>query len=87
MNFEYDPAKSESNLRKHGINFDDAQHLWNDPNVIEIPAKTVDEQRFLVIGKIQDKYWSAVITYRNTVIRIISVRRARKEEAALYESF
>ena len=55
MNFEYDPAKSESKLGKHGIDFDDAQHLWNDPNVIEIPAKTDDEQRFLVIGNIQDK--------------------------------
>lgn len=87
MNFEYDPVKSESNFGKHGIDFDDAQHLWNDPNVIEIPAKTDDEQRFLVIGKIQEKYWSAVITYRDAVVRIILVRRARKEEVTLYESF
>jgi len=84
--FEFDEDKSKSNLEKHGIDFVEAQHLWNDPDLLEIPAKTSDEPRFLVIGKIAGKHWSGVVTYRGTKIRIISVRRSRTEEVALYES-
>ena len=83
--FEYDEAKSQSNLQKHGIDFDDARALWSDPRLLEIPAKTDDEPRYLVIGLVREKYWSAVITYRGANIRIISVRRSRTEEVALYE--
>ena len=86
MSFEFDPAKSESNRLKHGIDFVDAQGLWDDPMLLEIPAKTDDEPRFLAIGCLGDKHWSAVLTYRGTNIRLISVRRARTEEVALYES-
>ncbi|MDD2917893.1 BrnT family toxin [Rhodoferax sp.] len=84
--FEFDPNKSESNFFKHGIRFEDAQSLWSDPHLLEIPAKTEDEPRFLVIGMILDKHWSAVMTYRGSHIRLISVRRSRTEEIALYES-
>ena len=86
MIFEYDPRKSQSNLEKHGIDFDQAQAIWDDEGYIEIPAKTTDEPRWLVIGKIKGIYWSAVITYRSDNIRIISVRRSRDEEIELYES-
>jgi len=84
--FEFDEPKSQANLSKHGINFVDAQRLWNDPRLLEIPAKTADEPRYLVIGLINGKHWSAVITYRDVNIRLISVRRSRTEEVALYES-
>ena len=84
--FEFDAAKSESNSTKHGIDFVEAQGLWNDPMLIEIPAKTDDEPRYLVIGRIDGKHWSAVITYRGENVRLISVRRARTEEVLLYES-
>ena len=84
--FEFDAAKSESNRAKHGIDFVAAQGLWNDPMLLEVPAKTDDELRFLVVGLIDGKHWSAVITYREANIRLISVRRARTEEVALYES-
>jgi uncharacterized DUF497 family protein len=84
--FEFDAAKSESNRAKHGIDFVDAQSLWNDPMLLEIPAKTEDEAWYLVIGQIEGMHWSAVITYRGANIRLISVRRARTEEVALYES-
>jgi len=84
--FEFDLAKSQSNRIKHGIDFVEAQGLWNDPFLLEIPAKTEDEPRYLVIGQIGGKCWSAVITYRGDTIRLISVRRARTEEVALYES-
>jgi uncharacterized DUF497 family protein len=83
--FEFDKGKSDSNEIKHGIDFIDAQALWLDAERIEIAAKTADEPRFLVIGKIGAKHYSAVITYRNGKIRIISVRCSRKEEAELYE--
>lgn len=86
MSFEFDPDKSAAHLQKHGIDFRRAQALWVDPDLIEIPAKTEDEPRYLVIGKIDGKHWSAVITYRSDVIRIISVRRSREEEIAIYES-
>ncbi len=86
ITFEFDEAKSQANLLKHGINFIDAQALWNDSSLLEIPAKTEDEPRFLMVGIIDGKYWSAVITYRDTNIRLISVRRSRTEEVALYES-
>jgi len=85
IGFEYDSRKSESNRKKHGIDFDSAQELWDDPFLVEIPAKTEDEPRFLVIGKIQEKYWSAVVTPRGDNIRIISVRRSRAEEVDIYE--
>lgn len=86
MEFEFDKRKSQINKKKHEIDFIEAQSLWNDPDRIEIPAKTIDEQRFLLIGKISDKYWSSIITYRNEKIRIISIRRSRKEEIEIYES-
>jgi len=85
MDFEYDTAKSAANLSKHGIDFDRAQALWDDPWMLEAPAKTEDEPRFLSIGKIEGKHWAAVWTPRGGVVRIISVRRARKEEINYYE--
>ncbi len=83
--FEFDEPKSRANAGKHGIDFVQSQELWRDPYLIEIPAITVDEPRYLVIGRIGAKHWSAVITYRGENIRIISVRRSRPEEVALYE--
>lgn len=85
MKFEFDTEKSNRNKEKHGVDFHEAQALWDDPDYIEIPAKTVDEPRFLVIGKISDRHWSGVITYRDDIIRIISVRQSRKEEVDIYE--
>ena len=86
MEFEFDNNKSKENKKKHGIDFVEAQMLWDDPDRIEIPAKTEDEPRTLVIGKIRGEYWSAVKTSRNENIRIISVRRSRRKEIAIYES-
>ncbi len=86
MEFEFDVRKNISNKKKHGIDFYTAQEMWDDPDLIEIPVKTSDEPRFLVIGKISGKHWSGVITYRGENIRIISVRRSRKEEVEIYES-
>ena len=85
MEFEFDSQKSENNKKKHGIDFRTAQALWDDPDYILIPAKVIDKARFLIIGKTGDKHWSGIITYRGERIRIISVRRSRKEEIDIYE--
>jgi len=84
--FELDEAKSQANFDKHGIDFFAAQGLWKDPYLLEIRAKSEDELRFLLIGKIGEQHWSAVVTYRDARIRLISVRRSRKKEVELYES-
>ena len=86
MEFEFDARKSRSNQKKHGIDFIEAQRLWNDPDLLAVPAKTTDEPRILVVGKIEDLHWSAIITHRGDRLRIISVRRSRKEEIELYEN-
>lgn len=85
MEFEFDPNKSKSNKRKHGIDFVESQALWEDPDRLEIPARTQGEKRFMLIGTIGRNIWSAIFTYRENRVRIISVRRARKEEVQYYE--
>lgn len=86
MQFEYDLDKSASNKAKHGLDFEEAQSLWKDPRLLEAPARTDDEPRFLVVGKIGERHWSAVCVQRGDRVRIISVRRARKQEIEHYES-
>ena len=86
MEFEFDADKSLLNKTKHGIDFVEAQALWRDADLIEIPARTTDEPRFLVIGRVKQKHWSAIVTYRGGRIRLISVRRSRVEEVLIYES-
>jgi uncharacterized protein len=85
MIFEFDPPKSVANKEKHGIDFQEAQALWDDPDLLEFPARETDEPRFLIIGRIGGKHWSGIVSYRSDSIRIISVRRSRKEEIRLYE--
>lgn len=86
MQFEYDPNKSTANKAKHGIDFEDAQRIWDDPWMIEAPARTEDEPRFLAIGRIGEKHWAAIYAVRAGRVRLISVRRARQQEVAFYES-
>lgn len=86
MQFEFDPQKSDLNKTKHGIDFIYAQQIWGDSSRIVVPARTSDELRYLLIGKLDTKHWSAVFTLRGETIRIISVRRSRPEEIEIYES-
>lgn len=85
MVFEFDEAKSRGNKAKHGVDFVEAQELWLDDLLIELEARSEDEPRFVVIGMIGGRHYSAVITYRDDRIRLISVRRSRDIEVALYE--
>lgn len=86
MKFEFDPNKSVSNKIKHGIDFEEAQLLWLDSRGIEIEARTIGESRILLIANINDEVWSAIFTLRNDVIRIISVRKSRKNEKEIYHN-
>lgn len=86
MEFEFDERKSRSNKEKHGIDFIAAQALWDDPDLLEVPLTTDDEQRTLFVGRIGAKLWSAIVTERQERVRIISVRRSRDRERELYES-
>ena len=86
MNFEYDPGKSAGNKEKHGIDFEEAQALWEDVERLEAPAAYRGEERIAVIGRIGMDVWTAIITYQGNAARIISVRRAREKEVALYEN-
>jgi len=86
IEFEFDPAKSLRNKNKHGIDFTEGQGLWKDTDLLEIRARTVDEPRFIVVGRMEGRHWTAVITYRQGKTRIISIRPARKDEKELYES-
>lgn len=85
MEFENDERKSQANLAKHGIDFISAQAQWEDPRRVEIPARTEDEPRWLVVASVEGKHWSAVFTHREGKVRIISVRRSREEEVKIYE--
>lgn len=85
MKFEYDPNKSISNKEKHGIDFEHAQLLWADEKRVLARANDAKEARYMVIGTIHEKHWTAIATNRNETIRIISVRRSRKEEVCIYE--
>ena len=86
MPFEYDKPKCAANKKKHGIDFEEAQELWADPDLLVLPARMDDEPRSMAIGSMRGKVWSAVVTMRGGSIRIISVRRARTKEVELYES-
>lgn len=85
MRFEYDPEKSTSNVLKHNIDFEEAQALWKDSSLLEIEVAYEGEARFVMIGSIRGKHWTAVVTFRAGIIRIISVRRSRKKEVTLYD--
>jgi len=82
--FEYDEFKSAANMVKHGLDFKQVQRLWDDSNLLELVSPVSNEPRFLNIGKIDEKYWTAIVTYREKAVRLISVRRARTEEVEAY---
>ena len=84
MQFEFDPGKSAANHDKHGIDFIEAQAIWADERMVTVRSKSAGEVRHLAIGLIGQRHWSAVWTIRETRVRIISVRRARKDEVELW---
>ena len=85
MLFEWDSQKSIANKEKHGIDFETAKRLWSDGNRVEIHASHPVEDRWILIGKKDDKLWTAIYTLRGNAIRIIAVRGSREKEVDLYE--
>lgn len=85
MTFEFDPLKSSTNKEKHGIDFDEARHLWLDPERTIIPARTLNETRYLMIARLHGFHWSVIYTMRDSAIRIISVRKSRENEKKIYQ--
>jgi len=84
--FEFDPAKSDANTIKHGIDFVEAQALWSDDDLTALGVVNYGgETRHLFVGTIGRRRWTAVVTYRDEHIRIISVRRARPSEEMAYD--
>jgi uncharacterized protein len=85
LKFEWDPQKNRTNRLKHKIDFESASSLWEDPDRIEIRVPHPIENRYILIGKIEKQLWSAIYTLRGEAVRIISVRRSKKQEMKLYE--
>ena len=85
MKFEFYPEKSEANKAKHGLDFVEGQALWEDPDRLQLPARTQGEPRLMLIGRIDDKHWSAIFTIRDDRTRLISIRRSRTKEVEQYE--
>jgi len=86
LEFDYDPEKSRSNKMKHGLDFEEAKQLWADPFRVIVKARTEDEERWIMVARVTGEYWSAIFTIRKEVIRIISVRKSRENEKAIYKS-
>ena len=86
MKYEWNEHKNRANSAKHGIDFETATNLWSNGDRVEIQTTFSDENRRIMIGRIEKKLWAAIFTKRGNAIRIISVRRARKKETELYEN-
>ena len=86
MKFEYDPNKSAKNKLKHGLDFEEAQRLWDDERLLVIPLNFEDEPRQACIGRLGGKHWTAIMTCRGCSVRLISVRRSHTDEVTAYES-
>lgn len=85
MNFEYDQSKSKANLEKHGIDFEEGQQLWNDRGYVQFLIRCRGEERHGVLARYGGSTWLAVITYRGSRTRIISIRRATAKEVSIYD--
>ena len=86
MKFEYDENKSQINKEKHGIDFIDAQNLWQDENALIVPANIIDDEvRYALISILKNKCYTAIFIIHDEIYRIISVRRCRKNEERNYE--
>ena len=84
MEFEWELPKAELNLRKHGVSFEDAKEVFKDPLNIEWPDDSDHEERTIVVGQFQSRFYYVVYTERQPKIRLISARRATKNEQARY---
>jgi len=86
MDYQWDPNKAKSNLKKHGVRFADAVSVFEDENAITIENEHESENRFITIGTdILLRILVIVYTFRGHIIRIISARKATARERKIYE--
>jgi uncharacterized DUF497 family protein len=86
VEFEWDPTKAEANLRKHGIAFGRALRVFDDPVRQEFPDTSEDygEDRWVTVGSVDQVVLTVIFTQRRQCIRLISARRAIRDEQQLY---
>ena len=85
MEFEFDQNKSDANENKHGINFIEAQNLWSDEYHMVVELEHKGEQRYLIVAHYSGSFWSAIYVMRAQKVRIISTRRATRNEVSFYD--
>lgn len=83
VGFEWDESKSEANLAKHGIDFEDAIEIFDGPILLRRSDRN-NEERWVAIGSLRKRSLALIFTRRGNMIRIISARRARKSEERDY---
>lgn len=85
MNITWDPAKNRTNQRKHGISFDDAEAVFQDPDRIDdYDDREYGEERWIVIGQVNSVIIYGIYTIRYGGIRLISARKATSHEQTRY---
>ena len=85
MRFEFDPKKSRLNWERHGIDFEDAQALWEEFHVVIAAKPVAAEVRHTLLARINGDCWAAVFTMRGEVVRLISCHRADGRLERIYE--
>jgi hypothetical protein len=89
MRFEWDPAKAESNLEKHGVSFSEACTIFGDPLELTVmdPDHSIDEHRYLSLGlSTEGRLLVTAYTERQGRVRLISAREAAPKERRWYEA-
>jgi uncharacterized protein len=88
MEFEWDEEKAAANLAKHGVSFEEAKTVFDDPLYVDFydPDHSFDEHRYIIIGESQQRRL-LIVSYaeRDNVIRLISVREVTRSERETYE--
>lgn len=88
MGFEWDEEKAAANLAKHGVAFDEARTVFDDPLYVDFydPDHSVDEHRYIIIGESQQRRLLIVsYTERDDIVRLISAREVTRSERETYE--
>ena len=86
LEFEYDEEKNSRNRERHGIDFENAQKLWNTDHTLTPAREAAGEIRLFIVGRLEGKLYAAVFTMRGNVIRLISCRRADRRLQQIYET-
>ncbi|MGI8483426.1 MAG: BrnT family toxin [Thermomicrobiales bacterium] len=84
--FEWDEQKRRSNIEKHGLDFMTAAAIFDGRPITTVPSTSLQEERFLTVGSVDNRFITVVWTWRGDVIRLISARRARDQEVRQFHA-